>query len=177
MPRSVAPAVGEAESFPLQPATQLRTQRMGQIVEAEVLLDRSELVVTRRGPSGEIGNHVGIDADLFGDMVEHDRRQHFAAAKVATRIAQAAKLQRILSAGQSWNAEECQDFANEYGGYLIHAASQLRRSASETEIVDYLVQIETEHMGLGERPNSRKRAEAVVAAIQADKQLWTYADD
>ena len=82
----------------------------------------------------------------------------------------------LLSAGQSWDDEECQDSANEYDGYLIHAASQLRRGASETEVVDYLVQIEAEHMGFGERPNSRKRAQAVVAAIQADKQLWTYAD-
>ena len=50
-------------------------------------LDRGKLLVTRRAAPGESGDGIGIDVDLFGDMVEHNRRQHLAAPKVATWVA------------------------------------------------------------------------------------------
>jgi hypothetical protein len=82
----------------------------------------------------------------------------------------------LLAAGKSRNDEECLAFADEYDRYLIYAAGQLRSGAPVADVVDYLVQIETEHMGLGERPTSRERVQAVVAAIRDDDQLWTYPD-
>ena len=82
-----------------------------------------------------------------------------------------------MPVGEKWNNENNRHFADEYDSYLLYAAGQLRRGATDTEVVAYLVQIESEHMGLGERPDSRKRAQAVVTAIHADDQLWTYPDD
>jgi hypothetical protein len=79
----------------------------------------------------------------------------------------------LLSAGQSWDHEDCRGFADEYDGYLIYAAGQLRRGAPDAEVVSYLVQIEAEHMGIGERSDTRQRAQSVVAAIRADDELWT----
>lgn len=76
-----------------------------------------------------------------------------------------------------WDDGENQGFANEYDNYLISAASMLRRGTSRVEVVDYLVEVEAEHMGLGERPTSRARAEAVVTAILEDDTIWTWPDE
>ena len=80
----------------------------------------------------------------------------------------------LLAAGKKWDDEDCRGFADEYDRYLINAASDLRTGRSHTEVVGYLIQIEAEYMGLGERSSSRERAQAVVAAIRNDDQLWTY---
>ena len=80
----------------------------------------------------------------------------------------------LLDPGKEWEDKDCVAFANEYDNYLVYAAGQLRRGASDAEVVEYLVQIEAEYMGLGERPDSQKRARSVVAAIRADDQLWSY---
>lgn len=82
----------------------------------------------------------------------------------------------LLRAGQNWGDKDCLPFANEYDRYLIYAAGQLRRGVADSEIADYLVQIETEHMGLSPSQGSFERAECVVAAIHADKEIWTYPD-
>ena len=81
----------------------------------------------------------------------------------------------LLPAGETWDKPNIQPFASEYDGYLLNAASQLRAGKPEYEVVRYLVQIETEHMGLGtdHYGAKQKRALAVVAAIQSDKLLWT----
>ncbi|MFC4669770.1 hypothetical protein ACFO5X_14495 [Seohaeicola nanhaiensis] len=77
-----------------------------------------------------------------------------------------------------WDDENCEAFANEYDRYLVHAASQLRRGELTEKVVDYLVDIETSHMGLGESLTSRQRAEAVVEAIQAaGDSIWTWPDE
>lgn len=68
-----------------------------------------------------------------------------------------------------WNDPPNQRFADEYDNYLISAASQLRGGASCEQVVEYLAHIEADYMGLGIRPNTRERAEAVVAAILADQ--------
>ena len=75
-----------------------------------------------------------------------------------------------------WNEEANLPFADEYDSYLISAASQLRRGEPHERVVSYLVEIETEHMGLGEAPTSLERAEAVVAAILADYRIWKWPD-
>lgn len=79
----------------------------------------------------------------------------------------------LLDPSQDWRDEECKYFADEYDSYMIQAAGQLRRGVSQSDVVRYLVQIETEHMGLGPGRNVLERAAQVVAAIQADKDLWT----
>jgi hypothetical protein len=48
--------------------------------------------------------------------------------------------------------------ADEYDAYLLNAASQLWSGRSDEEVADYLVKIETEHMGLATASDSRMRA-------------------
>jgi hypothetical protein len=57
--------------------------------------------------------------------------------------------------------------ADEYDGYLLHAATRLQHGEPDSELIDYLVNIETEHMGLDASPTARSRAAAAVAAIKA----------
>lgn len=76
-----------------------------------------------------------------------------------------------------WNEETNRSFADEYDTYLISAASQLRRGAPQEQVTEYLIEIETQHMGLGENDSARERAEAVVAAILADPAIWTSSDE
>jgi hypothetical protein len=68
----------------------------------------------------------------------------------------------LLAKGEPWDH---QPFADEYNRYLLRVASGLRRSWSATEAVEYLVEIESEHMGLGVRPSTRARAQATVREI------------
>lgn len=82
----------------------------------------------------------------------------------------------LLESG-NWRDEANQGFADEYDGYLISAASRLRQGEPRNQLVSYLVQVEAEYMGLGERPTSIERAEAVVAALLSDDTLWTFPDE
>ena len=76
----------------------------------------------------------------------------------------------LTNEGETWDQKP---YADEYDSYLMQAAGQLRRKVPVTEVVDYLVQIESVHMGFGSSPSQRKACEKVVAAILADEQLWT----
>lgn len=76
-----------------------------------------------------------------------------------------------------WDEDSNLGFADEYDSYLTSAAAQLRDGTPMAEVVKWLMWIEAEHMGLGERPNARERAEAVVAAIQSDDSIWTWPDE
>jgi hypothetical protein len=58
------------------------------------------------------------------------------------------------------------DAADEYDRYLLRVAGGLQNGEPARVIVDYLVSIETRHMGLSESPATRTRAEATVAAIR-----------
>lgn len=62
--------------------------------------------------------------------------------------------------------------ADEYDGYLLKAAGMVRRNDGDAEAVQYLVEVESERMGLGIGPGTLARAEKTVAAIRADDQLW-----
>ncbi|MES0812093.1 hypothetical protein ABLO27_21580 [Roseibium sp. SCPC15] len=80
----------------------------------------------------------------------------------------------LLPAGEKWDDEGNRSFADEYDSFLIHAAGQLRRGTPDVDVVSYLIEVESEHMGLGESRGARERAEFVVAAIRrADDSLWT----
>ena len=79
----------------------------------------------------------------------------------------------LLGPDQRWDDEDCLSFANEYDRYLIAAASQLRRGASDADVAAALVRIETVHMVLGDGGDARERTQAVVDGIRADDQLWT----
>ena len=76
-----------------------------------------------------------------------------------------------------WYDEANKAFADEYDSYLISAATQLRSGASQEAVVEYLFQIETQHMELDARRDTRTRAEAVVNAILADELIWTFPDE
>jgi hypothetical protein len=56
--------------------------------------------------------------------------------------------------------------ADEYDTYLLQAAGQLWNGQSDEEVADYLVKIETEHMGLEAVPGIRQRASDVVKSIR-----------
>ena len=55
---------------------------------------------------------------------------------------------------------------DEYDRYLLDVASRLQDGEADPALVDYLVQIEIEHMGLNPNPTARARASATVAAIR-----------
>ena len=76
----------------------------------------------------------------------------------------------LLDEGDTWVGKP---FADEYDGYLVHAAGQLRRGAPAQDVVDYLSRIESEHMGLGAATDMDVRIQAVVRAIRSDKDLWS----
>jgi hypothetical protein len=56
--------------------------------------------------------------------------------------------------------------ADEYDRYLVQVAGRLRNGEPDNVLVDYLVGIETGHMGLPDSPTARLRAEMTVAAIR-----------
>lgn len=62
--------------------------------------------------------------------------------------------------------------ADEYDSYLLKAAGMVRRNEGDDEAARFLVWVENEHMGLGLREDIQSRAEATIAAIRADEQLW-----
>ena len=55
--------------------------------------------------------------------------------------------------------------ADEYDGYLLEVAGRLSNGASPEETAEYLVEIESEHMGLGLSPGASTRAAETAAAI------------
>jgi hypothetical protein len=59
------------------------------------------------------------------------------------------------------------DVEDEYDSYLLEAAGRIWNGASEEEVIDYLVTVETEHMGLGEGPRTRQRAREAAKALGA----------
>jgi len=69
-----------------------------------------------------------------------------------------------MAKGEHWDH---QPFADEYDDYLLRVAGGLSHDWSTAQAVDYLMQIESEHIGLGVGPTTRARAEATVSAIQA----------
>jgi hypothetical protein len=56
--------------------------------------------------------------------------------------------------------------ADEYDTYLLQAARLLWSGKSDQEVADYLVEIETEHMGLDAVPGIRLRAFDVAKAMR-----------
>ncbi|SFR22559.1 hypothetical protein [Paracoccus denitrificans] len=75
-----------------------------------------------------------------------------------------------------WDDEANLSFADEYDSYLVAAASQLRRGTPPDEVVAFPVEIETQHIGMGDNQSARPRAEAVVEATLADETIWTWPD-
>ena len=56
--------------------------------------------------------------------------------------------------------------ADEYDGYLLQAAGQILNGLSEEAVADYLVKIETEHMGLTAAAGMRSRAADVARSLR-----------
>jgi len=56
--------------------------------------------------------------------------------------------------------------ADEYDDYLLHVATCLQSDGVESDLVDYLIGIETEHMGLDPSSTTRSRARATITAIR-----------
>jgi hypothetical protein len=63
--------------------------------------------------------------------------------------------------------------ANEYDQYLLHVAGSLQRGEPDGGLVDYLVDIEIDHMGSSPSPTARSRAAATVSAIREYVQSLT----
>lgn len=64
---------------------------------------------------------------------------------------------------------------DEYDDYLLKAARLIRHEEVDETVVQYLVSVESQELGMGIRPDARSRAEATIAAIRNDNQLWTDA--
>lgn len=56
--------------------------------------------------------------------------------------------------------------ADEYDRYMQRIAAGLQTGESDHSLVDYLVSIETRHMGLTETHDTRVRASATVATVR-----------
>lgn len=54
---------------------------------------------------------------------------------------------------------------DEYDTYLLHVAALLKSGRQRSEAVDYLMDVESRHMGLGERTSTRGRAQETVDQI------------
>lgn len=78
-----------------------------------------------------------------------------------------------MDPGQTWEDDACRAWADEYDAYLLNAAGQLRRGVPEEEVARYLAEIQTKHMCIGRWDAALIHAREVVAAIQADDELWT----
>lgn len=79
----------------------------------------------------------------------------------------------LLHVGETWDKNP---LANEYDDYLIYAAGQIRRGVDRSDVIKYLIDIESTHMDFGVREDAAARAEKVVEAIEADEMLWNYSD-
>jgi hypothetical protein len=69
---------------------------------------------------------------------------------------------RGLSDGDWQDGGAC---ADEYDDYLLQVAGRLRRGDPTAEVIAYLEETETGHIGLTRSVTTRSRAEATVAAI------------
>jgi hypothetical protein len=67
--------------------------------------------------------------------------------------------------------------ADEYDSYLMRAAGMVRQGVPLAEAAAYLVQIESEYMGLGNRAGAYSRALATVTAMKSDPDLWRENED
>jgi hypothetical protein len=56
--------------------------------------------------------------------------------------------------------------ADEYDGYLLQAAGRLRQGEPAAEVVAYLEETETGHIGMTRNATTHQRAEATVAAVR-----------
>jgi cytochrome P450 len=68
-----------------------------------------------------------------------------------------------LLPAEGWEASSA---ADEYDSYLLNVAARLQKGEPDADLTDYLVSIETEHMGISPSNTTRIRAAATVAALQ-----------
>lgn len=57
--------------------------------------------------------------------------------------------------------------ADEYDGYLLHVAARLQNGEPDQVVVDFLVGVELDHMGLSRTASTKTRAAKTVAALRA----------
>ncbi len=91
-------SIRQAYSFLLGPIAQHRTRRPREVAIAMVLLDRSQLLIPCRATPSEPGDRFRIRTDLFGNIIQHDRRQELPASQMPARIAQTTQLQGMTQA-------------------------------------------------------------------------------
>ena len=60
----------------------------------------------------------------------------------------------------------------EYDDHLLKVARMVRHNESDEACAQYLVWAESEKLRLGARADARSRADATIAAIRGDDQLW-----
>jgi hypothetical protein len=69
----------------------------------------------------------------------------------------------LLADGEPWKDHPA---ADEYDPYLLDLVARLARGAGEAEAVDFLIGIESGHMGLGTTARTRERAAATVRSVR-----------
>jgi hypothetical protein len=78
----------------------------------------------------------------------------------------------LLSKDEHWKGRS---FADEYDNYLLRVAGMVREGQPPENAIEYLIRIQKEYMGLDIASDDINRAEAVVATIRNDDQLWSDA--
>ena len=76
-----------------------------------------------------------------------------------------------------WSEPANRTIFNEYDNYLIAAASDLRAGTAPEAVAASLARAQTELMGMPGGPAADRRARAVIAAILADPEIWTWPDE
>jgi hypothetical protein len=74
-----------------------------------------------------------------------------------------------LGASDDWEKSAA---GGEYDVYLLSVARMLRHNESDETCAQYLLRAESENLRLGARADARARADATIAAIRGDDQLW-----
>src|SRR3546814_13864580 len=87
--------VGKTNGFPCKPCCQFSSPWAGEVAIVVAPLDNGELFVPGLNAARELRDNLSFNANLLGDMVEHDRREQFAFEKVTPGIAQATELERL----------------------------------------------------------------------------------
>jgi hypothetical protein len=70
----------------------------------------------------------------------------------------------LRSPSRSWREHQAPD---EYDGYMLRLVGKIQHQEPDEEAARYLVQMETEHMGLRETSSTQERALATVRAVRA----------
>ena len=116
--------------------------------------------VFAQGANVRNGWKADVAADSFESMSSHPPVKLSVLRDIAWRHWDPIGLN---GADGGWQRNEA---ADEYDRYALRVAGGLQNGQSDEALIDYLVRIETQHMGLTMTPAATERAAATVTAIR-----------